>query len=156
MISTRLLRPMAAAAFAIALVAGSPAHATDQAKVVGTGTITPGLPATGCISGQTVTFSGTAVLTGSNPVVYTFHFQGNSTICESTFAGEGCGVLVGDITGTVCYSRTGNVVTLSGVVVVQGVPHTIQAGACEFAPTSVNPVQTFALSCNLVLVSQVR
>ena len=154
MFSTRLFRPLTVAAFAAGLVAGSPANATDLAKVVGTGTISPGLPASGCAPGQSVSFDGTAVLVGTHAGTYDVHFGGTSSICESLGAGQGCGELSGDITSItlVCYSRTENVVTLSGTVSVQGQSHNIQAGVCEFAPTTVNPVQSYALTCQLVLL----
>lgn len=153
MISTRPLRPLAAAALAAGLIAGTnPTMASpNAATVTGGGTISPGLPDAGCAF-QSVTFSGTAEVVGTHGGSYSVTFNGASSICETRASGAGGGVLGGDVNGTVSYSRTGPVVTLSGSVTIDnGEPHNIDAGGCVFAPTSVNPVQTYQLVCHLVL-----
>ena len=40
---------------------------------------------------------------------------------------------------------------MSGSVSIGGTAHTISGGACVFAPTSANPVTSYALNCHLVL-----
>lgn len=143
---------LAAALFApLALI--SPATATPNvAVVVGTGTISPGLPTTGCEDQDDVIFDGTAVAVGTHAGVYSIHFDGASSICESLLTGAGSGVLTGQITGNVTYSRTGPVVTLSGSGQLNGGPaHSILAGVCEFVPTSINPVISYVLSCQLAI-----
>lgn len=140
----------AAVALAIAALplSATPAQAHPVAGVVvGTGTISPGLP--GC--NQRVTFSGQAVLTTVPPSVRTITFTGSSAGCEDILLGQGCGTIAGPgISGTVCYNRIANVVQLSGTVTVDGHQHTLTA-TCEFVPTSVQPTTTYALTCQIVL-----
>lgn len=153
MISTRLLRPLVIGAFAAGLLAASPASAhTAAGTAVGTGTISPGLPPMGCVSGQTVSFDGQVIFPGQNHPnnPYVVHFDGTSSICESACAGQGSGTLSGDITGTVNYSRTCNVVQLTGNVTVDDQPHAL-TGVCTFAPTSANPTNSYALNCHVVI-----
>lgn len=151
MISTRLLRPLAIGAFALGLLTASPASAHFATGVaVGAGTISPGLPTTGCAN-QTVSFTGTAVLVGNHVGPYDFSFTGTSSICETLSAGAGCGTISGPgISGQVCYSRTANFVQVTGTVDVDGVPHTVNA-TCVFNATSVNPVQTYHLVCQVTV-----
>lgn len=131
----------------------SPAHAQDDVAVVtGEGTITPGLPDTGCTPNQAIFFGGTAVAQGDHAGTYNIFFNGNSTICESLGAGQGTGNLSGSgITGTVDYIRTGSHVTITGQGAVNGTPHVIVRGDCVFAPTSIGPVRTYGLACTVVL-----
>jgi len=134
----------------LALLAPS-AHAQDDvASVVGNGTISPGLPTSGCAF-QQVTFSGTAVNVGDHAGVYNVSFAGNSTICETLGAGQGSGTLSGDISGTVEYSRTGPIVTISGQVSVNASPHSIEVGVCVFVAVNFNPVTAYVLVCKVVL-----
>ena len=141
---------LAAALFA-PLVMISPATASPNvAVVVGTGTIAPGL-VEACLP-QTVSFDGTAVAAGTHAGVYAIDFDGNSFGCETVQAGAGAGILSGQITGNVTYSRLGPVVTLTGSGQLNSGPtHVIIAGACEFVPTSVRPITTYALACELAL-----
>ena len=151
MISTRLLRPLAVIACAMGLLVASPASAHFAAGVMtGTGTIIPGLPTTGCQSNQNVTFDGTAILVGGHTGIYAIHFQGTSNICETLNAGSGCGTVSGDVTASVCYSRTVNVVTATGTATIDGQTHTVSL-TCVFAATSVNPVTTYGLVCQIVV-----
>ena len=53
---------------------------SDIAAVIGTGTITPGLPTTGCVYGPTITFSGTAVVAGDEADVYSVTFAGIGSV----------------------------------------------------------------------------
>ena len=149
------MRKSVLAALLAPLALISPATASPNvAVVVGTGTIFPGLPTTGCGGNpnQTVSFDGTAVAVGTHAGVYAVHFEGTSSGCESLGAGAGSGNLSGQITGAVTYSRTGPIVTLSGSGQLNGGPtHAIIAGVCEFIPTSVNPVTTYALACELAV-----
>ena len=132
------------------------------AVVVGTGTISPGLPQSGCAF-QSVSFSGTAVVGGVDaqipdpPALPTVDptaaavnvtFNGNSDICETLATGHGSGTVSGGVTGSVTYSRTENVVTLSGSVSIDGRPsRPILVGVCVFTPTSAPPVTSYALVC---------
>jgi hypothetical protein len=60
----------------------------DVLAVAGQGTITPGIPATGCASSAPhVTFDGTGGVIGPDAQVATIHFDGNSTSrCASVVA----------------------------------------------------------------------
>lgn len=140
----------AAVALAIATLplTATPAQAHPVVGVVvGTGTITPGLPA----CGQDVTFSGTAVLSTNPPRVVTVTFVGRGPGCETILVGQGCGTISGGgLSGTVCYNRNGNVVQLSGTVTLDGHSHTL-TGTCEFVPTSAQPTTSYALTCQVVL-----
>jgi hypothetical protein len=125
---------------------------TDVAIVVGTGTISPGLPTTGCAQQTNITFNGTAVNAGDHAGVYPIRFDGNSgTNCETLQSGAGSGVLSGGVSGSVRYLRTGSVVTLTGTGAVNGAPHHITTAHCEFYPTSANPVTSYALHCTVTL-----
>jgi hypothetical protein len=140
----------AAVALAIAALplSATPAQAhTVAGVVIGTGTITPGLP--GC--NQQVTFSGQLVVTTNPPSVRAVTFAGASASCEDIVTGSGCGTISGPgISGTVCYNRTGNVVQLSGTVTMDGHPHTLTA-TCEFVPTSAQPTTSYVLTCQVAL-----
>jgi hypothetical protein len=127
---------------------------SDAVAVVGTGTIAPGLPTTGCQSNQHVNFSGTLTVTAGDETSTTnISFDGNSDICETLNAGHGSGTLAGGASGTVTYSRTGNVVTITGSPVINGEGHSVLAAACVFIPTSANPVSSYALACAAALTS---
>ncbi len=129
----------------------APASATDVATVVGTGTISPGLPLTGCAN-QHVTFSSTATVNaGDHTGTYNFSFDGNSSICETLENGEGSGNLSGDVTGAVSYSRTGGHVSVSGSVTLSGDTENIIAAECAFHPVPGNPITNYALNCHVVL-----
>ena len=149
---TSIRKLMVTAFLPLALIAPS-AHAQDDvAVVVGTGSITPGLPTTGCAD-QAIGFGGTAVNAAidGHTGLYTVSFAGNSTICETLNAGQGSGTLSGDVSGNVDYTRTGPIVTITGQGAVNGDDHVIVIGLCLFIPTSFNPVASYALACAVIL-----
>lgn len=143
---TRLL--LAATALAVPALVQSPA-AADVAIAVGTGSIFPGVPTTGCVDDAHFSISGTAANLGTTygPGPYTFIANGDSAICESIAAGSGSATLSGDVSGTLTYSRTVGVITLSGNASVQGGPLRPISITCEVAVSSANPVTTFAVVC---------
>ena len=121
----------------------------DVAVVTGNGTIRPGL-STECTV-QAVTFSGSAEVLGTHPGTYSVSFSGGSISCETNGFGAGTGTLSGGVSGTVNYSRTGNIVTLNGSGAIGTHARTIIAAVCEFVPTSVDPTTTYALACQVAL-----
>jgi hypothetical protein len=128
--------------------------ASDAGVVVGTGTIAPGLT-TVPTTQTSVTFdSSLLVIAGDEGVNVTgrVHFDGASDGPETLNAGQGHGTLTGDLGGTVSYSRTANIVTLEGSINAGNDPDgdAIRVGACIFAPTKVNPVDSYALICAVV------
>ena len=148
------IRKLALAAFLpIALIMPSAHAQTDAAVVVGTGLIVPGLPTSGCANQTRVAFSGTAVNASidNHTGIYNVSFEGSSSICESLNSGQGSGTLSGDVSGTVNYSRTGPIVTITGQGAINGSPHHIVLGVCVFVATAVNPVTSYALECNVVI-----
>lgn len=147
---TRIL--LAAAALAVPAFSLTPAHA-DVAVAVGTGSITPGVPLTGCVDNASFSISGTAANLGTTygPGPYTFVADGDSDTCESITTGHGSATLSGDVSGTLAYSRTVGVITLSGNASVQGGPSRPISITCEVAVTSANPVITFAVVCAVQL-----
>ena len=150
----------AAMATAVASMVGQggafAASPRDAASAAGTGTISPGLPTTGCAVQTDITFNGTGVvegLDGQNSAA-TFNFDGNSgSVCETLGSGQGSGTLGGTLTsapGGISYTRTGSTVQVSGTVVFNGA--TLSATAvCQFAPTDNNPVTTYRLTCHATL-----
>jgi len=127
---------------------------SDVAVVVGTGTIFPGLPTTGCANQTAVKFGSTlAVIAGDDTTTGSVSFSGSSSICETLNAGHGSGALTGNAAGTVTYDRNGNVVTITGSVVINGENHDLFVAACVFVPTSAGPVTSYALVCATVLTS---
>ena len=151
--TSRTLRAGLAAFWLAAAAFAAPASAhdvTDVAQVVGTGGISPGLSATACLP-QRVTFSGTAVNVGDHAGVYSIAFSGGSSGCETVAVGNGTGTLSGGVSGTVNYSRVGNIVTLTGSGAVNGAAHHITSAVCEFVPTSANPTTSYALHCTVTL-----
>lgn len=152
--NTRSLRILlAGVALAATGLLQTPAHAADVANVVGTGSVLPGVPTTGCVTGAAVSFDGTGVIVGNgglNPGPYSVSFRGNSNTCESILTGSGTGILSGGVSGTVTYTRTVGVITLSGTVSVDGQTRSLSA-TCHVAVTSANPFTTFALDCAVTL-----
>lgn len=136
----------------LALISPSAHAAEDVAVIQGQGSITPGLPTSGCAF-QSVTFSGTAVAASDHGEsgVYNVSFSGNSTICETLAAGQGSGTLSGDVSGTVAYSRTGPYVTISGQGSLRGTPHVIVRGDCYFVPVTIHPVTVYVLVCDVYI-----
>ncbi|HWL34935.1 MAG TPA: hypothetical protein VNQ77_01955 [Frankiaceae bacterium] len=151
----RSIRVLAAAAALLTpLVFTTPAAAVDVAQVVGTGTISPGLPQEGCTPNQVVKFTAlAAVAVGDHTNTYSFSFSGGSGagVCESLALGSGTGTLTGGVSGTVNYNRQGSAVSISGTVTVGGDSATILAAQCVFAPTSADPVVSYGLHCTAVL-----
>ena len=151
MVSTRLVTT----ALAVGLVTpANPAAATlNNGVVIGTGTISPGIPSDICRYQSSVTFDGNAVLTGTHAGVYSVHFDGSGSGNTCIQQGRGCGTLSGQFTGSLCYVRQYSLVTLSGSLQMYGGPaHSIVTSACHFTPTSVNPIQSYALICDLTIL----
>lgn len=135
---------------------------SDAAVITGTGTITPGLPATGCAVQTNIDFNGTGALVGDDTTIpATVNFDGSSgSVCETAGAGQGSGTLGGTFTsapGGISYQRIGPVVELFGSVVINGRVHTGPllglSAACVFFPTSTNPATTYGLICAVALSS---
>ena len=74
-----LTSPLAFSGSATASPPDSSRHG-GVAVVVGTGTISPGLPLTGCVATPNITFSGTAAVVGDEADVYSVTFIGASTL----------------------------------------------------------------------------
>lgn len=125
---------------------------SDVAAVTGSGTITPGLPTTGCAVQTDITFNGTVAVVGTDgsTIPGTVNFDGNSgSTCETLNAGQGSGTLGGTFTsapGGISYSRTGVVVQVFGSVTYNSRTHTITV-VCIFSATTTNPTTSFALAC---------
>ena len=143
-----MLRPaLAAAILALAAVPADASHAR-VGLVIGSGTITPGLPPSGCAF-QDRTFSGTLVIEPSLFHTYRVVANGNTT-CASSAAESGDLVVNGDVVGTLAYARTQNLVAMVGKLEVDGHDHDVLCYVTE-TPTSTNPVQSYAWSgaCDL-------
>jgi len=131
---------------------------SDVTAVVGTGTIFPGLPTSGCAPQTDITFNGTGALVGDELAVPgTVTFDGNSgSFCESLNSGQGTGTIGGTFAsapGGISYVRNGPVVQVSGSGTVGTETHTAIAAVCIFVPTSFNPVTSYALACAAALGS---
>lgn len=117
--TSRFIRGILAAVVLAAPLSMPSAHATPppgHGGWQGTGTESPGIPATGCVSNLVTNMTGTAVLAGDRPVAVPVSFSGSSSECESAASGAGSGVLSGGLSGTVSYTRTGDTVTMVGDV----------------------------------------
>jgi hypothetical protein len=154
MSALRKLFSAVALAAPLVLAASMTAHAdplpvSDGVVVVGSGTITPGLPCSPCA----IDFNFNAVVVGDDTAVYTgCNYHANS-VSEDELGGSGTGTLSGcPASGTVNYDRNGVLVTVSGNVTVNGEAHSILVGVCVFVPTSVLPTTSFAVVCGIVLV----
>lgn len=124
----------------------------DLAVIHGTGTISPGIPTSGC-GFNNWTFDGTVAVVGDDLTVGAIHYDGSGTICESLLSGATVGNVSGSVTGSVTVNRTGVHVTLTGNVTIGGEEHAIVAGKCTWTPTSFNPVTSYAMDCQAVLAS---
>jgi len=146
---------MATAVMAMVGQGGALAAVGDVVAVAGTGTISPGLPTSGCAVQTNITFNGTGAVVGTDGVAVpaTINFNGNSgSTCESLNSGQGSGTIGGTLTGNVSYQRTGAIVQVFGSVSVLGSPgRTPLVAVCVFAATTVNPVTAYALICASVL-----
>ena len=156
----RVVRAVIGLALALAL-AGPAAAATPDPNgftLVGTGTLSPGFPLTGCAYQTSFTFDSTlAVDAGDVAGVYTAWFAGASAVCETTNSGAGFAtVVITDWNGhsfpatTVQYQRTSTVLELTGTVDIAGRVLTILAAPCAFWWTSISPSVTYQMNCGLV------
>ena len=110
---------------------GTAAASLNGAVIIAPGTVVPGWPVTGSCQYQRLTFDGHFVAAGTHAGMYFSHFDATSSVCETLQAGAGSGNFSGDVTGSASYSRTGNLVTLSGVVQLSGGPvHALLFGLC--------------------------
>ncbi|HWL34936.1 MAG TPA: hypothetical protein VNQ77_01960 [Frankiaceae bacterium] len=151
---TRLIRTLTAvAALAVSAVPSlqAPASAADAAVVVGIGSITPGIPVepTACVNGATFTIPLTAANLGTRfgPGPYSFTVTGTSQTCASILSDEGSATFVGEVTGTVHYTRTTGFITLSGSVRVNNSAPVDVTVVCGVVITSAAPTSTFAVVC---------
>lgn len=131
---------------------------SDVTAVVGTGTIFPGLPTTGCAVQNDITFNGTGLLVGDELAVPgTVTFDGNSGgFCESVEAGAGSGTIGGTFASApngIRYGRIGPIVELLGSGTVGTETHEVLGAVCIFVPTSFNPVTSYLLTCAAALGS---
>lgn len=131
---------------------------SDAIAVAGTGTITPGLPTTGCAVQTAVTFNGIGYVAGDEGVrPAVVNFDGDSgAFCETLNAGQGSGTLTGTFASAargVGYVRTGPIVQVFGSVTYGVLTHVVLGAVCIFVPASVNPVQTYVLVCGVALSS---
>lgn len=145
-------RTLTAASLLLAVTPGlrGDAAATAAYALAATGVVHPGYPDTGCASNQTVSFDGSYFLVGTpSAFPLPFRFDGVSEGCGSLVFDYGSGLMTGQLTGNVTYSRTGSYLLLSGWVERPiGDPNPFYLSApCVFIPTSMNPVQTYALAC---------
>lgn len=149
----------AAVTVSVAGLAGGPAASAlgaDTAFVVGSGTVTPGIPGplAPCVSNEHVTFDGTLAIAGDDAQLpASVHFEGDSTRCESSFLGAGDGVLYGAAAGNVHYERQYKVVLITAPtgLVINGSTHTLVNATCDYTPTSLNPTTSYTLVCHAVL-----
>jgi hypothetical protein len=145
-------------------LAEGPDVLSDVVTAAGTGTITPGLPTTGCAVQTDITFTGTGVAVGDDGITAPARvdFDGDGG-CETLGSGQGSGTLSGTFGGSINYQRSESIVQLSGnvnanggtdsvgmTVRILGTTAWLQA-ICIFVPTSVNPVISYALVCAVAL-----
>lgn len=151
---TRIVRlAIAAVALAAPAMAGS-AQAANAAVAVGTGTISPGVPTTGCTASANFEINGTAVNLGTDfgPGPYDFRVVGSSNAsCPSFTADTGTATMSGDVTGSLNYSRTVGLITLNGSASVQGSSPRPISITCHVVVTSANPVTDFAVVCAVTI-----
>lgn len=141
-------RSLVATLALVVALPGSPVNAAEAGTLVATGTYSPGLTLTGCTANLTVSWDGTAVFPSGT---YAVHFDGEVGSCAVLTGESGHGTLSGQIAGSLLYTRTGKVVTYSGVVTRRGFTEAVTAWHCIRTWTSLNPVNTFVDHCHLVL-----
>jgi hypothetical protein len=136
----------AAVSMPLALVAASPASAAnvDVAVIQGSGTISPGLGAVP--EQQSVQFSGTATVVGTDGVAATYPCNFSGTDLAGSVA-EGVGTVSGScgpISLTTCVF-----VRVAGVVVVACADGVVEVGGavCVFTPDDVLPTTSYDLVC---------
>jgi hypothetical protein len=125
---------------------------SDWATFTGTGTMSPGLPTTGCAFQTDITFAGTGVVVGDDGVTApaTVNFDGNSgTACETLNFGQGSGTFSGTFSGNVSYQRTATSLQFFGSGTIGGRTHTIISATCSEDFTSVNPATSHATRCDM-------
>lgn len=137
----------------------------ESLTMIGTGTLAPGYPLTGCVvqtnftfSSQVVIDAGDDALDADGDVPYSAYYNGNSgSSCETLASGQGNAALtiVDDDghswTTFVTYQRTLTQFELNGQVAINGVVHDILAAMCEFSYTSINPATTYQIECEVTL-----
>jgi hypothetical protein len=134
----RLLALLVAVLASVSFASPLAAHATApvaQLDIVGTGTISPGLPCTGC----SVNFVFSGVFVDDAPVVLSgCTLSGTAT---GTLTSEsGSGVIGGcAMTGSVVWARVGAVLTISGRVCVNGRCYCLNASAFAWVFLSAPP-----------------
>jgi hypothetical protein len=152
--NSRLIRLAVAAVALAAPLATGTAHAANVAVAVGTGTIDPGVPTTGCATGGHFEISGSAANLGTDFPVgpYEFTVVGDSTSsCPSLTADSGAAQMSGDVTGTLEYTRNVGLITLSGLARVSNSAPRPIAVTCEVAILDAHPVTSFAVVCAITL-----
>lgn len=137
------------AALPVAMFQAQPASAAyvDIAVITGSGTISPGLSPT--VQSQSISFSGTATVVGTDGLPGTY---------SCNFTGTGFGNMLGG-TGNVA-GNCGPVnfpactFVFTGVHVTVGCAVDIGVGAadCVFTPVDVNPTTRYNLVCGAFLV----
>lgn len=136
---------VAAAALAMPALITSPAEAADAGVFIisGSGTISPGL--TPVPDDQSINFSGTATVIGTQSGSYGCSFSGNdpagSTAAGSGTVSGGCGP-ISNLTCT--FVRVAGVVQ---VVCVDAAGTRVAEATCVFTPTDVNPTTRYTLTC---------
>jgi len=150
----RLTQVLGCISFAIALVvSATPASATPGLIVGnGSGIYLPGIPTFGCGNEDiTIEFSVFAVA-GTQPEHGPEQFDGTGFECgpivtgQTPETGTGGGNLAGTLTGSLTYTRTGDVMTVAGSGTVKGGSVSF-GGDCHLTFTSANPVTSFEASC---------
>ncbi|HEX8004140.1 MAG TPA: hypothetical protein VF519_15740 [Mycobacteriales bacterium] len=144
---TRSLFLGATLAMPFALLSASPAVAAnvDVAAITGSGTLSPGL--TEVVQNQSISFTGTATVVGTDGLPGSY---------PCSFSGTGFGNMAGG-TGTVSgscgpLSFPGCSLVFTGVHVIVVCPINggtggIGAGDCVFQPTNVRPTTRYNLAC---------
>ena len=144
----------AAVAMPLTLIAASPAAAhpahADVAVIQGSGTISPGLSATALPAQQSISFTGTATVVGTEGVLATYPCSFGGTDLAGHPA-EGVGTVSGScgpISFTTCvFVRVGVVVAVVCADVTTALSVELGAGVCVFTPTTFEPTTTYDLIC---------
>lgn len=141
----------AAASFAlpmsVTLVQPAAAAYVDVASITGSGTLSPGLNAT--VQTQSISFTGTATVVGTDGVLATYpcSFSGSG----SGNAAGGTGVVSGSC-GPINFPACTFVFTGVHVTVACPVTTGVAAADCVFTPTNVNPTTRYNLVCGAFIV----
>lgn len=133
-------------AMPVALLAGSPAAAAgaDLAVITGSGTISPGLNETP--RPQSISFTGTATVVGTDGVLATFGCSFTGSDLAGSVA-EGVGTVAGacgPIAFPTCaFARVGVEVQ----VACASTTPSVGAAVCIFTPNNTNPTTSYGLIC---------